>query len=64
VSRTIEILVSPQGETTLTTQGFSGNSCREASEFLEKALGEGTSEQLTAEFYAEATEEENVREGQ
>lgn len=31
----IEIVVSPQGAATVTTKGFAGASCREASKFLE-----------------------------
>ena len=47
----IEIIVSPSGETTLQTTGFIGQSCRDASKFIEQALGQRTSEQLTAEFH-------------
>jgi hypothetical protein len=47
----IELIVSPEGETTLETKGFIGPSCREASEFLEKTLGRRTTEKRTAEFY-------------
>ena len=47
----IEIIVSPKGETTVTTKGFAGSSCREASKFIEQALGQRTSERLTAEFH-------------
>ena len=47
----IEILVSPQGETTVTTKGFNGASCRDASKFIEHALGQRTAETLTAEFH-------------
>jgi hypothetical protein len=49
--RTIELTVSPEGKTTVQTKGFAGSSCRDASEFLEKALGQQTGEQLTAEFH-------------
>lgn len=52
MSQIIEITVSPQGQTTVQTKGFSGSSCREASKFLEEALGERTSEQLTSGFHA------------
>ncbi len=48
----IEITVSPQGETRLETKDFEGSSCREASRFLEQALGRQTAEQLTGEFFA------------
>jgi hypothetical protein len=51
VSRTIEIIVTPEGKTTVQTHGFAGSSCRDASKFLEQALGRQTSEQLTSEFY-------------
>jgi hypothetical protein len=64
-SRTIEIIVSPTGQTRIETKGFSGSECRQASEFLEKALGSRTGEQLTAEFYQsrptqQQTAEENT----
>ena len=49
--KTIEIIISPKGESTITTKGFLGASCRDASRFLEQALGQRTSEQLTAEFH-------------
>ena len=49
--KTIEIIVSPDGQTRLETRGFAGASCREASAFLEKALGQATAEQVTAEFH-------------
>ena len=52
MSKIIEIIVSPQGETTVQTKGFSGPSCREASKFLEQALGQRTDERLTSEFHA------------
>ena len=51
MTKTIEIIVSPKGEATVTTKGFAGSSCREASKFIEQALGQRTGEQLTAEFH-------------
>ena len=51
MSRTIEIIVTPDGKTSIQTRGFSGSSCREASKFLEEALGPRASERLTAEFH-------------
>jgi len=47
----IEIIVSPEGNTTVTTKGFAGQSCRDASKFIEQAIGQRVSEQLTAEFH-------------
>ena len=52
--KTIEILVSPKGEAAVTTKGFAGSSCRDASKFIEHALGQRTSETLTAEFHQTA----------
>ena len=50
-ARTIEIVVSPDGTTTVQTHGFAGDSCRHASKALEQALGLVEREQLTAEFH-------------
>ena len=47
----IEITVSPDGETKVETRGFTGGECREASKFVEQALGQRTAETLTAEFH-------------
>mgnify|MGYP002626826558 CR=1 FL=1 len=38
-ARTIEIIVSPDGSTQIETKGFAGESCRDASRFLEESLG-------------------------
>jgi hypothetical protein len=46
------VIVLPTGQTQLQTQGFTGPTYRQASEFLGKALGQTSSEQLTGEFYA------------
>jgi hypothetical protein len=51
MSPTIEIIVSPQGETKIETKGFAGTSCRDASRFIELALGSRVGEQITAEFH-------------
>ena len=49
--KTIEITVGPKGETKVETRGFTGGECRDASRFVEQALGTRTAETLTAEFY-------------
>jgi hypothetical protein len=49
--RTIEIIVTPEGRTTVQTKDFRGSSCREASRFIEQAIGNPTGEKLTTEFY-------------
>jgi hypothetical protein len=54
---TIDILISPTGETTIETRGFTGPACREATKSLAAALGVKQSETLTAEYFQAATEE-------
>jgi hypothetical protein len=44
MSRVIEVIVSPQGETTVQTKGYAGANCQQASKFLEQSLGVVTSE--------------------
>jgi hypothetical protein len=58
--KTIEITVTPTGQTRVETKGFEGNSCRQASEFLERALGQRTHEQLTSDFYAIQSETQSA----
>lgn len=50
--KTIEILIDPNGQTRIETKGFAGPGCRQASEFLEQALGRTSGEQLTPEFHS------------
>lgn len=61
MNKMIEILVSPKGETTVTTRGFTGSSCREVSKFIEQALGQRTDERLTPEFHAVQSVEQEQR---
>ncbi len=49
--KTIEIIITPDGKTTVQTLGFTGSSCRDASRFIEQALGQRLDERLTAEFH-------------
>ena len=61
----IEIIVSPAGESQVQTRGFEGATCRAGSQFVERALGQSSYEQLTSEFYqaripSETTETECV----
>jgi hypothetical protein len=59
--RTIEITVDPQGRTRVETRGFTGGSCREASRFVEEALGQKTAEQVTAAYYAAQEPRQDLR---
>jgi hypothetical protein len=60
----IRVIVGPNGETKVETKGFAGGECREASRFLEQALGQPVGEQLTAEFYQSGTTEQQIRQSQ
>ena len=60
MSAQIEILVSPSGETRVTTHGFIGAECREATKFLEAALGQKQMETFTAEYHQTRNEEVHV----
>jgi hypothetical protein len=53
----IVLTISPTGETKLETRGYSGESCREASRWLEQALGQVTGDEPTAELYQSAPSE-------
>ncbi|MDA7910051.1 DUF2997 domain-containing protein [bacterium] len=53
MNKIIEIIVAPNGQTKVETKGFTGNQCRQASKFIEQALGKRTDEKLTAEFHQE-----------
>lgn len=64
MSQTIEVTVSPQGETTITTKGFTGGTCREATRSLEAALGIRQSEQMTSEYYAAAPTDQQLPQSQ
>ena len=52
MSRRIEITVTPEGETSVETNGFAGPSCKAASEPHEDALGAKAAERLTPEYHA------------
>ena len=45
MTQVIEITIAPDGQTKLETKGFTGASCRDASRFIEQALGQQVGEQ-------------------
>jgi hypothetical protein len=53
MSKVIQVVVNPQGETKIETMGFSGSSCQDATRELERALGASKEETLTGEYYTE-----------
>ena len=58
--KTIQITVSPTGESVVETKGFAGNECREASKLIESALGKVAGETLKPEFHIQNTAENSV----
>jgi Protein of unknown function (DUF2997) len=61
MSRIIEVVVSPQGETSIQTKGYAGGDCLQASKFLEQALGIATAEYKTSEYYEIAPSEQRLQ---
>ena len=61
MARFIEVVVSPKGETTVQTKGYTGADCLQASKFLEKALGIPSAERRTGEYYLTAPVEQHVQ---
>jgi hypothetical protein len=59
--RTIEVIVSPTGETTVQTKGYTGADCLLASKWLEQALGQPSADQKTAEYYQSSQEQQRVQ---
>ena len=55
----IEIIVAPDGSSRVETKGFAGGECREASHFVEQALGKQVDETLTSEFYETGLNQHN-----
>jgi len=55
----IEIIISTDGQSRIETRGFTGSRCRDASRFLEAALGTVSSEQLTAEYHQSVQDQPN-----
>ena len=59
--RIIVITVDSKGQSKVETRGFAGTECREASKFIEQALGQRTDEKLTAEFYQGQTTDQRLK---
>lgn len=59
MSQRIVIKVAPNGETEVRTEGFTGSSCQQASQFIERALGSKQTEQLTQDYFKASTEAGN-----
>ncbi len=62
--KTIEITVDSKGQSKVETKGFTGGECREASRFVEQALGTRSAETLTAEFHQGQEAGQELRQSQ
>lgn len=58
MTKTIEITITPKGETKISTSGFTGSECQDATRDIEKALGAKIDEQLTGEYYTSSNEQQ------
>jgi len=63
-SRTIEIIVAPNGQSKVESKGFTGSECRDASRFVLQALGQQTNEILKTEFHQAAPAQQQIQQGQ
>jgi hypothetical protein len=59
--RVIEIIVTPQGETTVQTKGYAGAECVQASRWLEQALGIPVNNHKTSEFFQSTEQHQHVQ---
>lgn len=62
--RIIEVTVSPKGEATVQTKGYTGGDCLAASRFLEQALGITATDRKTAEYYTIQSADQAVKQSQ
>jgi hypothetical protein len=62
-SKTIEITVSPEGAVSIKTTGFTGNSCKDATRELERALGVASKETLLPEFHLQQAQQNRLSQG-
>ena len=60
----IEITIDAKGGTKVETKGFPGGECRDASRFVEQALGARTAETLTAAFYQGQETDQTLKQSQ
>ena len=61
--KTIEITFSPNGQTRVETKGFTGAGCREASRFVEQALGQRIHDTLKPEFHQNTAAQQQLQHG-
>ena len=51
MNKQITVEIDTEGEVTVDAQGYTGESCREATGFLEKALGRSVTQRLKPDYW-------------
>ena len=60
MTKTIEVIVRPDGSLKIDAVGFQGADCEKATWFLEQALGKATGKQKKPEFYRTVHRQQRV----
>ena len=63
MSRSIEVIIQPDGSLKIDAVGFSGSDCDKATAFLEAALGQTTGRQRKPEYYTTARRTQQQKAG-
>lgn len=56
----VEITIAPDGTPTIQVNGIAGQSCKDVTKTVERALGTVTSDKPTQEYYLKATTANHV----
>ena len=62
-TKTIEITVDSEGGVSVKTKGFTGSSCKDASRFIEQALGQSSHEILLPEYFQQGHAKDQIQQG-
>ena len=60
----IDVWISPEGKITIDAVGYTGNTCEEATTFLEQALGTVGRKQRTRDYYRKNTNHQSNQQEQ
>ena len=60
MTKTIEVIVQPDGSLKIDAVGFQGADCEKATAFLEEALGQITDKQKKPEYYRHIRRQQRV----
>ena len=60
MSKTIELIVKPDGSLMIDAVGFHGADCEKATRFLEQALGKTSSKQKKPEYHRQTQRQQQI----